>query len=360
MVGSCRPPVAAAAAAAAVSSSVEQFHRLVRNWNLHSSMARLAPVWTLNMKPGCFLQNWTCFVSSVSASWSQIDGVPIAADATELALDRALRKGKINKQKTNRFYIVKDNTNRIWTTFCPFTVTILYLGERESVNKVDGRRTDAFSPPLTGPKKEEEEEEYFHNKTDRQDGGIIRASDTQETAGGPALQGEKNLFRGRKMVLLLPSETTMHKSSIKIVFFFFFFFFSIWLFIIPIHSRGYRSHGRPSCCPSSLQGKYNSAGYKEFSFLLTSRLALFCSLSKAESVTFSYGRFRRTGVPQPCAGQHKRKRGYRVLLPQSLHDSVVCCAIAKRLRRWIKTDCYSLSNFRLGLVCLIWFISPVT
>ena len=113
MVGSCRPPVAAAAAAAAVSSSVEQFHRLVRNWNLHSSMARLAPVWTLNMKPGCFLQNWTCFVSSVSASWSQIDGVPIAADATELALDRALRKGKINKQKTNRFYIVKDNTNRI-------------------------------------------------------------------------------------------------------------------------------------------------------------------------------------------------------------------------------------------------------
>ena len=59
-------------------------------------------------------------------------------------------------------------------------------------------------PPLTGPKKEEEEE-YFHNKTDRQDGGIIRASDTQETAGGPALQGEKNLFRGRKMVLLLPS-----------------------------------------------------------------------------------------------------------------------------------------------------------
>jgi hypothetical protein len=66
MVGSCRSrPLVAAPA---VSSKVEQFHRLVRNWNLHSSMARLAPVWTLIMKPGCFLQNCTCFVSSVSAS----------------------------------------------------------------------------------------------------------------------------------------------------------------------------------------------------------------------------------------------------------------------------------------------------
>jgi hypothetical protein len=87
MVGSCRPLVAAPA----VSSKVEQFQRLVRNWNLHSSMARLAPVWTLIMKPGCFLQNCTCFVSSVSASWSQMDGVPIAAEATALDRDKALQ-----------------------------------------------------------------------------------------------------------------------------------------------------------------------------------------------------------------------------------------------------------------------------
>ena len=97
MVGSCRSrPLVAAAA---VSSNVEQFHRLVRNWNLHSSIARLAPVWTLIMKPGCFLQNWTCFVSNVSANWSQIDGVPIAADATALDLDRAL---EIESRESNR------------------------------------------------------------------------------------------------------------------------------------------------------------------------------------------------------------------------------------------------------------------
>ena len=97
MVGSCRSrPLVAAAA---VSSNVEQFHRLVRNWNLHSSIARLAPVWTLIMKPGCFLQNWTCFVSNVSANWSQIDGVPIAADATALDLDKALQ---IESKESNR------------------------------------------------------------------------------------------------------------------------------------------------------------------------------------------------------------------------------------------------------------------
>ena len=72
------------------SSSEEQFQRLVRNWNLHSSMARVAPVWTLVINPGCFLQNWICLVSNEEANWSQIDGVPITDDPTELARDSAL------------------------------------------------------------------------------------------------------------------------------------------------------------------------------------------------------------------------------------------------------------------------------
>lgn len=76
--------------AAAVSSSVEQFQRRVRNWNLHSSIARLAPVCTLSMKLGCFLQKCTCLASSVSASWSHTVGVPRAAEPTAYARDRAL------------------------------------------------------------------------------------------------------------------------------------------------------------------------------------------------------------------------------------------------------------------------------
>ena len=80
------------------SSSVEQFHLRVRNWNLHSSMARLAPLCTLIMKPGCFLQNCTCLLSSVAASWSQMVGVPIAA--TELARDSALSPQTICHQQS--------------------------------------------------------------------------------------------------------------------------------------------------------------------------------------------------------------------------------------------------------------------
>lgn len=44
------------------TSCVGQFHRLFRNWNLHSSMAILAPFCRANIVPGCFVTSFLCFL----------------------------------------------------------------------------------------------------------------------------------------------------------------------------------------------------------------------------------------------------------------------------------------------------------
>lgn len=44
------------------TSCVGQFHRLFRNWNLHSSMAILAPFCRADIVPGCFVTSFLCFL----------------------------------------------------------------------------------------------------------------------------------------------------------------------------------------------------------------------------------------------------------------------------------------------------------
>lgn len=43
------------------TSCVGQFHRLLRNWNLHSSMAIRAPFCKADIVPGCFVTSFLCF-----------------------------------------------------------------------------------------------------------------------------------------------------------------------------------------------------------------------------------------------------------------------------------------------------------
>lgn len=44
------------------TSCVGQFHRLFRNWNLHSSIAILAPFCRADIVPGCFVTSFLCFL----------------------------------------------------------------------------------------------------------------------------------------------------------------------------------------------------------------------------------------------------------------------------------------------------------